>query len=521
MRKRFLSIALAMMMALTFTLAAAPAMAEDNPYAEHLTFKVFTIDGADNMKEWPLVKQAMEKFNFDFDIQLVAWDSWDETTRTLTYTQSLPEVIAWYNLNKDEYLEWVEEGVFKALPDDMSAYPNLEKLMGSYTCFDQFRVDGKLYAFPKIKNSNPVNLYTTYMFAYRRDWARAMGYDFAPVQSLTYDEFLAYLRDVKVKDPGKLGDKLVPLDFDNGGNHWALFAQQWNQHIGSFDIVDGKYVWGAQEESSLAALQAIKTMYDEGLLAMDSYNDSNNAGRERFLAGRSAVLYGNLGATILQNTARTLATNVEGFQEEDLGLICLETADGTYHVSQIDEWWAAFAFAANCRDEVMERWLAVGDWLLEQEQVETYAYGVKGQDWDYDEEGNVQLFYTDADIAATGDKYYIVQERAFQKYFICEGLEVYLKGNPAYSDYIINDLFTTNMRTWESNATFAPTDYNLSNTKNEDYYAFRSAVINRVKEIVIQAVISDDPAAVWNDFVAENAEKGAEIAEALTEEFLK
>lgn len=521
MSKRFLSLALAMVMVLTVMLAAVPAMAEENPYAEHLTFTVFTIDGADNMKEWPLVKQAMEKFNFDFDIQLVAWDSWGETTRTLAYTQSLPEVIAWYDLNKEEYLEWVEEGVFKAMPEDMSAYPNLKKLMDTYTCFNEFTVDGKLYAFPKIKNSNPVNLYTTYMFAYRRDWAKAMGYDYAPVQTLTYDEFLAYLRDVKAKDPGQLGDKLVPLDFDNGGNHWALFAQQWNQRIASFDIIDGKYVWGPLNETSVDALNAIKTLYDEGLLAMDSYTDSNNAGRERFLAGRSAVLYGNLGATILQNTARTLATNVEGFNEEDLGIICLQAADGTYHVSQIDEWWAAFAFSANCRDEVMERWLAVGDWLLEQEQIETYAYGEKGTDWDYDADGNVVLNWTDEDIAATGSKYYIAQERSFQKYFICEGLEVYLPGNPAYSSYIINDLFTTNMKTWESNATFAATDYNLSNTKNEDYYAFRSAVNNNIKEIVIQAVISEDPAAVWSAFVAEHEEEANKIADALTEEFLK
>lgn len=138
--KRFLSLVLSLAMILPIMLAATPALAEENPYAEHLTFKVFTIDGSDDMFNWPLVKQAMEKFNFDFEIQLVAWDSWDESTRTLAYTQSLPEVIAWYNLNKDEYLEWVEEGVFKALPDDMSAYPNLEKLINSYTWLpSQFR----------------------------------------------------------------------------------------------------------------------------------------------------------------------------------------------------------------------------------------------------------------------------------------------------------------------------------------------------------------------------------------------
>ncbi len=46
----------------------------------------------------------------------------------------------------------------------------------------------------------------------------------------------------------------------------------------------------------------------------------------------------------------------------------------------MDEWWGSFAFDNDCRDEVMERWLAVGNWLLEEEQIEKYAYGVEGED---------------------------------------------------------------------------------------------------------------------------------------------
>ncbi|MDO5144107.1 MAG: hypothetical protein Q4E72_05810 [bacterium] len=517
MSKRFLSLVLALMMVLPIMLASA--VAEENPYAEHLTFTVLSLDGDESWKNLPLVKAAMEKFNFDFKIQQVAWDSWDATVRNLAYTQSLPEVIAWYNLNKDEYLEWVDEDVFKALPDDLSAYPNLERLVNTYTCFQEFRVDGKLYTFPKIKNSNPINNYSTYMFAYRRDWAKAMGYDYAPMQELTFDELMAYLRDLKAKDPGNMGDKLVPLDLDNGGNHWALLAEQWSQRIGSFDIVDGEYSWGATNPESLNAIKAIKTMYDEGLLAMDSYNDSNNAGRERFLAGRSGVLYGNLGASILQDTARKMEGNIPGFVEENLGLFAVRSAvDGKFHVSQTGEWWAAFGFASHCRDEVMERWLAVGNWLLEQEQVETYAYGVKDVDWTRDENGNVVLNWTNDDTA--GEKAYIVTQRAFQKYFICEGLEVLLPGNPAYSSYIIEDLFTAYMKKLESDVVFAPNDFNLSSTKNENYLDFRSTVINNTKAVVIQAVISENPEQVWNDFLAENAERGAQVSKELTEEFL-
>ena len=109
---------------------------------------------------------------------------------------------------------------FKALPSDLSAYPNLEALTEKYTIFEKLLVDGNLYAFPKIKNNNPYNEYDSYMFAYRRDWANAMGLDYAPVQDLTWDEFKDYLRKVKAEDPGQLGEKLIPFDFENGGNSW-------------------------------------------------------------------------------------------------------------------------------------------------------------------------------------------------------------------------------------------------------------------------------------------------------------
>lgn len=55
----------------------------------------------------------------------------------------------------------------------------------------------------------------------------------------------------------------------------------------------------------------------------------------------------------------------------------------------------------------------------------------------------------------------------------------------------------------------------------QTYYSFRSAVINNIRDIIIQAVISDDPETVWNDFVNEHHEEGDKLAAELTEEFLK
>lgn len=55
----------------------------------------------------------------------------------------------------------------------------------------------------------------------------------------------------------------------------------------------------------------------------------------------------------------------------------------------------------------------------------------------------------------------------------------------------------------------------------QTYYSFRSAVINNIRDIIIQVVISDDPETVWNDFVNEHREEGDKLAAELTEEFLK
>ena len=493
---------------------------EDDPYAEHLMFEIFTIDGSEDMMNYPLVKEACEKFNFDFTIQLVAWDNWDDVTRTLAATDSFPEVIAWYNLSYTEYVEWAREGVFKAFPSDMSAYPNLNELMEKYSIFDKVLVDGELYAFPKIKNNNPFNEYESYMFAYRRDWARQMGLDYAPVQDMTWDEFIEYLELVKAKDPGQLGDKLIPFDLEHGGNSWCGLAKKWNPEIAGYKLEDGKYGWGAPDVSSMDAILEIKNMYDKGLLAADSYTDANNAGRERFLAGRSAVYYGNLGPSVLQDTAKQLCANIGGFTEEDLGLFTVRMDDGKYHVGQMDEWWGAFAFSHDCRDEVMDRWLAVGDWLLEQEQIEKYAYGVPEEDWTKAEDGTITLNYTAEDAASGGSKDYITNQKPFQKLFILEGMDLFLEGNPSTSQYIIDELFRTNMEKWASAPSYTPNNYDINYFSSTEKDAFAS-ILGGTKDNFIQAVISDDPQGMWDKFIQENEAQAAKACEEINAEFAK
>lgn len=498
--------------------ASTGGAGESAPYAEHLEFTVLSLDDAPDFMEYPQVKEAMEKFNFSFKIQQVAWDTWDETTRTLVATDSLPEVVAWYNLNYSEYLQWVEQDVFKAFPEDMDEYPNLKEIMDSYDIFDKITVDGKLYAFPKVINNNPWNEYANLTVMYRRDWARAMKYDFEPVQEIEWDELVKYLEDLKEKDPGKLGDKLVPFDTIHGGLSWVDVAKQWNQSIDGFVKVDGKYTFGGDDASSLIAITKLKELYDKGLVAKDAYADKNEAGSERWMAGRSGVFYTTLSPAYIQSYCEPIMTTY-GLNSEDFGVFAIKQDDGKFPIYQKGEWWGAFAFSSNCRDEVVERWLAVGNWLLEDEQIENYAYGVPGEDWTKDADGNVTINWTNEDIAAGAEKAYINDQRNFQKFFILEGLDVWLPGNPSVDSYFVETLYHGLMQTYDTAPKYKATDYDLeyfSGPKKDQ----ASGLGAEVRDTVIKAVVDKNPEQIWNDFIAnKKAETDAvcqELNEALT-----
>lgn len=498
----------------------APADTEDL-YAEKISFTVLSLDDTKDFMNYPLVVEAKEKFNFDFEIQQVAWDNWDQTVRTLAATDSLPEVVTWYNLNYEEYLSWVDQGVLKALPEDLSVYPELQRITDNYNVFDKIRVDGKLYTFPKVMNSNPYNNYDPYFITYRRDWAAEMGKNFAPVEELTWDEFVAFLEEVKQKDAAGLQDKLVPFDLVDGGGSWLQFIRRmFNNGIAGFVKVDGEYVWGPRDESSLVGIKAVKELYDKGLIARDSYADKKGMGKERFYAGRSATYFSNFNIATLNEGVQNIQKSTSDFTEVDLGILAVSNSAGEYLVTQKSEWWAAMAFSSKCRDEVMDRWLAVANWMIEQEQVEKYAYGIPGEDWTKEADGTIKLNWTPEDVVQGAPKDYIVDQRLFQKFFILEGMDVWLEGNPAYSSYMVNDLFQTALKTYEKNPVYTPSDYDLGFFSGPKKNEFIGLLGSEANNAVIQAVLSNDPEKVWNDFLEANAKKADEVLAELNSELI-
>lgn len=507
------------------TSAVEGSTAAGDDYSEKLEFTVYSLDYPDGFDTMPMIAEAKEKFNVDFKVQQVAWDNWDETTRTLAATDSLPEVLAWYNVIYGEYKSYAEQGVLKALPNDLSKWPKLKEVSENMPVFEHLRIDGSMYCFPKINPNQPFNHFRNQQVIYRRDWAEAMGYDFAPVQELTYEEFVAYLKDLKAKDPGGLGDKLVPMDYYSGGLTWSDAVGWWNKNFTSYYQKDGEYVWGGRDESTLQGILELKKLYDEGLLMKDSYADATSAGSDRFTAGRSGVWFGDVAlSALVEGFGNDMPASVPGFKDEDLGTMVIRMPDGKFHCAEFDNWWTSFAFSSSCSDEIMNRWLDIGNWLMEDEQVEKYAYGIPEEDWTKDADGNVTLNWTAEDVATGGAKNYIVEQRYFQKFFMLEGQDKWLEGNPAKRDYLQDDVFKAYYEYLgdaesKGEVEFYPVDYDVkffSGTNMDQYGDFNADV----QTAVIQAVVSDDAEASWKEFLAVNESKIDAVLQELNEGLL-
>ena len=120
-----------------------------------------------------------EKFGVKIKASNYSYNSWDTQVGTAINGNNLTDTIQFnlksYNFGSS-YEKWVDIGMLKALPDDMSKWPNLNKMLGEISNIDYLKVNGKLYGIPVANDiSNPSKDFSSMTYVYRRDWAKQLG----------------------------------------------------------------------------------------------------------------------------------------------------------------------------------------------------------------------------------------------------------------------------------------------------------------------------------------------------------
>ncbi len=477
---------------------------EDTRYSQHYKYSVLTFEGPE-LLEWPIVKEAMKKFNVEFNLVTKQYDAWPEKLRTMVASDTLPEFIAWYNFQYGEYVDWVKQGVFKPIPD-LSKYPNIKKSLDGIQADDYMYIDNKLYCIPKVINANPFNDIGYENYYFRKDWADKVGEKFKTVQEITWEDFVKYLKNIKRSNPSSVGsDKLIPLDIESGFSDIHQVSRIWNPYMGKYIKRDGKYVWGTALPQTVDALKALQQMYREGLIAEDFYSYKSNEGRNRYRAGRSAVLYSYLSPALMQAEVDEMKKASPSFKDEDYGVFVVKSPSGKVNCVSKIEFWAASAYSAKIDDKKMDRMLQIHNWALDDKTVEKLAFGVPGVDWNL-VDGKVKLSWPKDSkgnylLTKENGKDYIRDEWLFQKWFKLEGDDVWIPGNDFYRKTILKTYENSQRLKEKVGALVIGNDWNMdfiSAPNKNKYEVFEKEANKEITELIIS---SDNIEKDWNHWL--------------------
>lgn len=422
--------------------------AEENKFEKHLKFSFSGVstDIAGKEKDGTMArnfKWFCEKFNVEFEFVPLTWGNYIDQTRLYMASGDGPDLMMLdiAPSRYSEYLAWVEGGLLKEYAN-LDNYPNMKKTLENMVTGQKFMVDGKLYAWPAIMTGlDRYNYVGVNAWYYRRDWAKAVGL-YKEGDVYTWEEWLNLVRAVIEQDPGGNGkgktigmmskDYLFPRNFGAG----AI-----SPYMLTYTKVDGKWVWGPMLPETLEALKLVKSLYDEGLIWADQPMVKANDPSEKSNAGLLfASAIDNVSPSSWKKTVDNFISANPDLAEQayDIKAIALvKGPNGKLMTWQKSDQWSQQAMNSRISDEKRDRWMAMVDYMVSEEGLNFIKYGIPGEDWRYDKNGEVEILWT-KDAEGNLVKPYTYGSVWWQRAFVtADGIEL---DDPGYAGYFQDEI---------------------------------------------------------------------------------
>lgn len=392
--KKILALVLALAMLLPGALAAA-----ESQYADPISFSYSflymdsAVDySADNLNLW-----VEENFNVDIEYVFNALSGHASTVRSWVYGANMPDVVTWDAQTQNELADMAEQGLIAALPDGWEeTYPNLYAMYQKTGLYELMKVDGKTYSVPhavfaNFLDVNPVPEQD--VMHYRKDWARELGFDFENRNTITLSELKSFLTACIEKDMAGNGSTIGLTD--NFGMITEVFFKNVGIRDNGFarDEENQQYIWvpSAKAESIATQIGVAREWYKAGLIDPDFYVLGYNEAYNKFCSGLAAACYysGHVDGFIECANSFAAANPDKNF-DECVGQLLVTNDDGTLYEWQATNHYSYSIFNGEIDEAKLNRILSIMDFFCTKEG-EYYCWcGVKGTDWDYDANGEVQ-----------------------------------------------------------------------------------------------------------------------------------
>ena len=359
-----------------------------------------TWDGSDTYTEI-----INKKFNVHIKASNYDYGEWDEWVNTAISGNNLTDVIHFnlkaYNYGST-YEQWVHDLMIKPLPDDMSKWPNLQKMINNTTNIDALKIDGKLYGIPIANDiSNPQKDFSNFTYVYRRDWAKAIdelnastpGY--TPIYKegdvYTWEEFNRLVDAFKVNLETLTGSKQasVLVDEEWGFPSITNFYKD-APHCFTKDE-NGRAINNFTSDKYIVGLEKSKEFVSNKIYSQDQFNFPANKAKEIYLGGLAGVLYDNFSLANYITLRKSFKKNNKTVDLNDgTAIMKIKDPNGNFALEGIENWFSMTMFNYDISTKKQEIILDIMEYLLTEEGTRLAIYGEEGYDY-YIEDGQVVL----------------------------------------------------------------------------------------------------------------------------------
>ena len=406
--KRFLALGIcaALLMAMMAGCGGAPSSAapasssgsagstsqavEGNEEHLNITVGYWDVEAALANRETDTVLQTIEeKFNVTFEPVNVTWDDYSQKFQLWASSDSLPDLFASDVRTTATFAEWANDGLLHEIPQDLSAYPNLEKYLNSPEA-DTCMVGDKMYCIFRQTYTEQAETVEDRSIVYRWDLAQKAGITEEPTN---WEEFRTMIKAIIEADPeGKNIQGMTACGPDYPVGVFFTYSMPAAVVGGNtfrwVDNGDGTYVpaYFAGENLGDAAVptwQLLRDMYREGTIEADIALATNDQAYNKFLNGQCAAMLATGFCGPWEGMIQYWE-EVNGSNYAD-AVKCLDLmpgVDGNAYYWIWDYAWSESYISSKVDDVKMDRILQIYDYLLSDEGVMLSRYGVEGDTYE-------------------------------------------------------------------------------------------------------------------------------------------
>lgn len=339
-------------------------------------------DGLSNPDD-PILKKLEQETGVRLVPQNVTWDDAGQKVQLWATNGQLPDVFAGDFVSTSFYGNWIEQGVIRALPDDLSPYPNLAEHMKMERAQAAGR-NGKLYMIPRTTYGDISYSVLDRNVVYRWDLAQKAGVTKEPE---TYEEFCDMIKKIIAADPE--------------GKSVSGMTQALPEILGGFvypyaGIIDKKWVadengqfvpsYFADRDALVKAMQFARDMYTDGVIEKDIALAKLETSKEKYLQGQSAAMVfawsGPAGLETQIGQDYDALYGEGSFLRDNRIAKLYPSDDGNKYYFVDTEAWSESYISAKVDDEKMAAICKLFDYLYSEEGQNLVYCGIEGEDYD-------------------------------------------------------------------------------------------------------------------------------------------